>query len=52
MSNNVFVLPDAGKVVVRDGAADVRVVVEVVVKATFSVKILNEFKFDPQCDAK
>ena len=45
-------LPDAGKVVVRDGAVDVRVVVEVVVEATFSVKILSEFKFDPQCDAK
>ena len=45
-------LPDAGKVAVRDGAADVRVVVEVVVEAIFSVKILNEFKSDPQCDAK
>ena len=52
MSNNVFVLPGAGKVVVRDGAADVRVVIGVVVEATFSVKMLNEFKFDPQCDAK
>ena len=52
MSTIVFVLPDAGKIVVRDGAADVRVVIGVVVEATFSVKILNEFKFDPQCDAK